>query len=214
MKKTIAVIGEGITEKFYIESLKGSSPFTILPRELGMRASNLRALESNIKFCIEKGYDEVYCLIDMDGKSEGGSKNQYQSLKSKYDEMTFSKKNKGIECKVFFIETERCTELWFLYYFTKGAVTRKFNSYEELERELKRYRPQYEKTGRYFRSIRNLHQHFESGNPAGSIISAFKNSKSSMESNIRDERGYSYSEMHKFIKAIGLYDDSEDDADS
>ena len=34
MKKTIAVIGEGITEKHYIESLKGLSPFDIKPKEL------------------------------------------------------------------------------------------------------------------------------------------------------------------------------------
>ena len=48
MRKTIAVIGEGITEKFYIQSLKGISPFVIMPRELGIKASNLKSLEKNI----------------------------------------------------------------------------------------------------------------------------------------------------------------------
>lgn len=45
MKKAIAVIGEGITEKYYIESLKGLSPFDIRPQELGKKASSLKKLE-------------------------------------------------------------------------------------------------------------------------------------------------------------------------
>lgn len=62
MRKTIAVIGEGITEKYYIESLKGISPFVVMPRELGIKASSLKSLDKNITLCIDKGFDEVYCL--------------------------------------------------------------------------------------------------------------------------------------------------------
>jgi hypothetical protein len=35
---------------------------------MGIKASNLEKLKSNIDSCIALGYDEVYCLIDMDGK--------------------------------------------------------------------------------------------------------------------------------------------------
>ncbi|MCD8165132.1 MAG: RloB family protein [Bacteroides sp.] len=62
MRKAIAVIGEGITEKYYIESLRGLSPFTLLPKELGKKASSLAELENSIKQSIEDGYDQVYCL--------------------------------------------------------------------------------------------------------------------------------------------------------
>lgn len=48
MRKTIAVIGEGITEKYYVESLKGISPFVIMPRELGIKASSLKSLSKFI----------------------------------------------------------------------------------------------------------------------------------------------------------------------
>lgn len=65
-RKAIAVIGEGITEKYYIESLKGLSPFTVCPRELGHKASSLEKLEENIKNSIKDGYDEVYCLIERE----------------------------------------------------------------------------------------------------------------------------------------------------
>lgn len=208
MRKTIAVIGEGITEKYYIESLKGISPFVIMPRELGIKASNLKSLDKNISLCIEKGFDEIYCLIDMDGKTSGKTQSEYLTLKNKFHNKIFSKKSKGIKSKVVFIETERCTELWFLYYFTKGAITRKFNSYDELEKELQKYRPNYEKSEKYFKSLGNINKNFENQNPKGSIISAFKNSESSFKSNTRDNRGYSYSEMHLLIEALGIY--SED----
>ena len=208
MRKTIAVIGEGITEKYYIESLKGISPFVIMPRELGIKASNLKSLDKNISLCIEKGFDEIYCLIDMDGKTSGKTQSEYLTLKNKFHNKIFSKKSKGIKSKVVFIETERCTELWFLYYFTKGVVTRKFNNYDELEKELQKYRPNYEKSEKYFKSLGNINKNFENQNPKGSIISAFKNSESSFKSNTRDNRGYSYSEMHLLIEALGIY--SED----
>lgn len=209
MRKTIAVIGEGITEKYYIESLKGISPFEIMPRELGIKASNLKSLDKNISLCIEKGFDEIYCLIDMDGKTSGKTQSEYLTLKNKFHNKIFPKKSKGIKSKVVFIETERCTELWFLYYFTKGAITRKFNSYDELEKELQKYRPNYEKSEKYFKSLGNINKNFENQNPRGSIISAFKNSESSFKSNTRDNRGYSYSEMHLLIEALGIYSENK-----
>ena len=48
MRKSIVVIGEGITEKYYIESLRGLSDFQIKPRSLNKKASNLKALEKEI----------------------------------------------------------------------------------------------------------------------------------------------------------------------
>lgn len=209
MRKTIAVIGEGITEKYYIESLKGISPFSILPRELGAKASSLKSLSKSIDLSIEKGFDEIYCLIDMDSKTSGKSKNEYQSLKSKYNDKIFSKKSKGLESRVFFIESERCTELWFLYYFSNGTITRKFDSYAELERELRKYRPNYEKTEKYFKSLGGIHRNFENESPKGSIVKAYENSKSSLLSSENDRRGYTYSEMHLLVKALGIYSEKD-----
>lgn len=179
-----------------------------MPRELGIKASNLKSLAKNITICIDKGFDEVYCLIDMDGKSFGKTRDEYLSIKNKFHNKIFSKKSKGVESKVCFIETERCTELWFLYYFTKGVITRKFNNYEELEKELKKYRPNYEKSEKYFKSLVNIHKNFETVAPFGSIKTAYKNSELSLKSSLSDERGYSYSEIHILIKALGIY--SED----
>jgi len=100
MRKTIAVIGEGITEKYYIESLKGISEFTPLPMELGKKSSSLPKLEKVIKDSIQKGYDQIFCLIDMDGKQSGKSKADYDVLKRKFQQKTFGnqKTKRSSEC--------------------------------------------------------------------------------------------------------------------
>ncbi len=204
IRKVIAVIGEGITEKYYIESLKGLSQFTILPQELGRKASSLKKLEENIKDAVKKGYDEVFCLIDMDGKREGANKANYLNLKNKYHNKILGSQKKGIQCKVVFIETERCTELWFLYHFIQFVKTREFTSYKQIEKELQKYRPQYEKTEKYFKTVGSLHNEFTHEKPLGSLKQAINNSKNSMISKEKDERDYTYSEMHLLIEALNI----------
>lgn len=205
MKKAIVVIGEGITEKYYIDSLKGLSPFDIKPQELNKKASNLKELEKNILSSIKDNYDEVYCLIDMDGKRDGANKMNYLNMKKKYHNITHGNKKKGIQCKVTFIETERCTELWFLYHFTRTAITKEFKSYHELETELRKYRPKYEKTEKYFKSVANLHNELTvKREPKGSIKVALKNSQDSFNSKESFTRDYTYSEMHLLIEALKI----------
>ncbi len=64
-KKAIAVIGEGITEKYYIESLKGISPFTIMPRELGKKAykNALSSYRSHVRENRGYSFSEIHLLI-------------------------------------------------------------------------------------------------------------------------------------------------------
>lgn len=205
MHKAIAIIGEGITEKYYIESLKGLSRFSILPQQLGRKASSLAQLEKTIRNAIKDGYDEVYCLIDMDTKKEGNSRISYEELKTKYHNKSHGKKSEGIECKVVFVENDRCIELWFLYHFTKTATTREFTSYKELETALRKHRPDYEKTDQYFRKFGGIHQNLTGKtNPQGSLSLAVRNSKKSTQSRNDDKRPYTYSEMHILIESLHI----------
>lgn len=204
-RKAIAVIGEGITEKYYIESLKGLSSFTVRPQELGKRASSMKDLAKHIDRTIKEGYDQIFCMIDMDGKKEGKPRTDYENLKNKYHNKIHGKKNLGIHCEVIFIETERCTELWFLYHFTQSAITREFLSYKELENELHRFRPEYEKAERYFKRVADLHKEMtEKREPKGSLQQAIKNAESSIKSKEKDERSYTYSEMHLLFEALRI----------
>ena len=204
MRKAIAVIGEGITEKYYIESLKGLTPFTLLPKELGKKASSLTALEKSIKQAIKDGFDEVYCLIDMDTKSEGTNKTDYEKLKRTYHNKYHAIKKVGINCKVIFIETQRCMELWFLFHFTKHPTTKEFSSYKEVEKELQKYRSNYGKHENYFKSIGSIHENLTSKEPLGSLKQAVINSENSIITKNKDNRNYTYSEMHAFIYALGI----------
>ena len=208
IQKAIAVIGEGITEKYYIESLRGIIPFQVQPKQLNKKASNLLELDRMIEKSINDGYDEVYCLIDMDGKEEGKVLTEYTKLKIRYHDKTHGKAKDGIKCKVIFIETERCIELWFLYHFTTIALTRKFNSYSELEGELKKYLPNYEKSERYFKSVANLHNALtKKQKPNRSVRQAIKNAQSSIISKNKDVRNHTYSEMHNLMEVFGIEPD-------
>jgi hypothetical protein len=165
----------------------------------------LPKLRKDIENAIHQGYDQIFCLIDMDGKQNGKSKADYDTLKRKFHRKKFGSEKKGLQSEVIFIETERCTELWFLFHFTKSAITREFTSYKALEDEFHRYRPSYEKTDKYFRSVGNLHQELTAKRvPLGSLKQAINNAKSSVESKIRDERNYTYSEMHLLIEALSI----------
>lgn len=202
-KKAITIIGEGVTEKYYIESLKNLSPFSITPKELGKKASSLKTLEQNIKNAIDDAYDEIYCLIDMDDKNENKTKYDYKILKDKYHDKIFRKPSKGIMSKVIFIETERCLELWFLFHFSKN-ITKKFNSYKDLEFELRKFRPKYEKTEKYFKTVLNIHNELTLKAPKGSLKVAVENSISSIKSMVNDERTHTYSNMHLLIEALNI----------
>src|SRR5699024_2454565 len=153
MSKSIAVIGEGLTEKYFIESLRGRTHFDLRPRSLKIKASSLVTLEKYIKDAIKEGFDEVYCLIDMDNKQGGAAKTNYLNLKNKYHDKIHSKKKEGIQCKVIFIESERCIELWFLYHY--AYTTKKYDSYQALKKDLLQHWKGYDKSDRFFRSLKN-----------------------------------------------------------
>ncbi len=201
--KAIAVIGEGITEKYYVESLRAfaGSNFQIVPKQLGIKASSLDELEKAVQNAVEEGYDEVYCLIDMDSKEKGASVQKYDKLKSKYHGKHIVKKKKGIDCRVSFIETRRCLELWFIYYFE--YVTRHFASYKEVENFLHKFVSDYEKHERYFRSVGNLHKKML--DCGGDLKKAIRNARKSLiELESTESSDASYSEMCNFFNALEI----------
>ena len=113
LKNSVAVIGEGITEQYYVQSLKdvlNITPAPFLPK----KSTSLQDLEDLIDKCLSDGYSSIYCLIDMDNKQSGHSKTEYLNLKGKY-----KKKYKNVYgelSEILFIENNPCTEIWFYYY--------------------------------------------------------------------------------------------------
>lgn len=140
MKKSIAIIGEGETEWFYFDSLRVASryPFRLAPDFPAH--SDIDHLLKLSKAKMKEGYDYVVCLLDMDRL------NSVPAEMKKYRVFKKRKENKGI----MFIETNPCTEFWFLLHFLPTLQVKHYTSYEQLLPELQRYMPGYEKTKKYF----------------------------------------------------------------
>lgn len=119
-KETIAVIGEGITEKYYIQSLRDF--LKIKPTPIKPKNSSLKELEISIKDCIKKGYNRIYCLIDCDNKICDGhpdherNAQEYSQLKHRYH-LKQHKCFDGSYALVIMVESFPATEIFFLYYF-------------------------------------------------------------------------------------------------
>ncbi len=195
-RNTIIVIGEGITEKHWLLSLKDAYPhFRKVDYVEPEHANNMAELEKEIEKAAKMGYAKVFCMIDMDNKKEGVEYEKYMALKRKYAKPIVNKR-KGIDCGVRFYETDRCTEQFFLYYFS--GTTKPFQSYEDLEKELHRH-CEYEKRERFF--IRHpLHNYFQS--KGGNLDDAIKNANASATARDKGERDYSYSELGKMMEDI------------
>ncbi len=195
-RNTIIVIGEGITERHWLLSLKDTYPYFRKVNYVELEhANNMAELEREIEKAAKIGYAKVFCMIDMDNKKEIIEHEKYMALKRKYAKPIVNKR-KGIDCEVRFYETDRCTEQFFLYYFSN--TTKAFQSYEDLEKELHRY-CEYEKRAYFF--VRHpLHDYFKS--KGGSLDDAIKNANGSVVARDQGERDYSYSELGKMMEDI------------
>ena len=195
LRHTVLILGEGPTEFYYFNSLcdviKGLTIKPDYPKHTSMKE-----LEEKILDGIDKGYDRIFCVIDMDTKDMEPEKSLYARLKNKYAK-TVKKPKKGIYCEVKFFETHRCTELFFLYYFR--YTTRMYNSQNELLEDLNS-KCRYAKTVEFFKKSHGLHSYFEKH--GGDLNAAIDNANRSMKDRMSDGRHYTYSELGKMIQAL------------
>ena len=198
-KNTTVIIGEGPTEFYYLNSLKDEFRELQNIKPDTPKNTSMRELERSIETAISMGYDRIFCLIDMDTKNKDRtSREEYARLKSKYHGKKVSNVKKGINYEIRFFETDRCTELFFLYYFRYTG--QKFIDSKAIEDELSRSCG-YEKTRRFF-ATHPLHQFFiKSG---GDFRQAINNAVKSEESIARGDRNYTYSELGTMFRELGI----------
>lgn len=141
LKKSVAIIGEGETEWFYLESLRVAKRYPFQMKPTFPKHSDWRYIFQQAKSCLSEGYDVVICLIDMD------------AMHSKPTEMPIYQKDKtGVQKDgIVVIETNPCTEFWFLLHFLPTLSTKTYLAYDDLEKDLRKYLPGYKKTKRYFK---------------------------------------------------------------
>ncbi len=193
LKSPILILGEGITEFFYFNSLKDSfRDIQIEPDR--PKNSSLSELEIKIDNAINNGYQKIFCVIDMDNKKEENERRKYQQMRKKYAE-PISKPKNGIYCEVYFFETHPCTELFFLYYF--AYTSKPFSNQPDLLKELNKH-CKYEKTRDFFLKCKGLHSYFEKN--GGSLEDAIKNAEQSISARKNGERDYTFSELGEMLK--------------
>lgn len=195
LKDAIIILGEGPTEFFYFNSLKDDFPFLQNIEPKTPKHSNINELQKQIEQAVTNGYSKVFCVIDMDNKKNGKEKSDYKKLKDKYLNPIIKPKE-GINCEVKFFETERCTELFFLYYFKYS--TKQYSCSDDLAAELNVICG-YEKTLKFF-ARHPLHQHFEKS--GGSLAVAIKNAEKSCQTALELGQDYSYSQFGSMIKEL------------
>lgn len=198
LRNATLVLGEGPTEFYYFNSLRGIiKGVTIAPDY--PKHTSIRELDKKIEEGVAMGYPRIFCVIDMDTKVPGTAEwDQYAKLKRKYA-APVSKPRRGIFCEVRFFETHRCTELFFLYYFR--YTSKIYNDQKALLADLNK-ECAYEKSIAFFARCGGLHDYFE--NRGGSLSDAVRNANRSLDEKMEAPRSYTYSELGLLLQELGV----------
>lgn len=188
VKKSIAIIGEGETEWFYFDSLRVACryPFKVAPDF--PQHSDIPHMAKLAESYVKCETDYVICLVDMD-----------RLLQNPKEMETYSKIRKKSSRKIMWVETNPCTEFWFLLHFLPQLSVKRYDSYEQLIPELQRYMPGYEKTVRYFRKNKLYNYLTENGDLQQALGYAKELSRLS-ETTPEDK--IAYSQMHRVFELI------------
>ena len=139
----MAIIGEGETEWFYLDSLRIAKHYPFKMKPTYPKHSDWRSIFKQAHQCLSERYDLVICLVDMDVVyNKPTEKTAYLKAKAKAE-----------KAKIKVIETNPCTEFWFLLHFLPKLSSKTYTSYEEVVVDLRRYLPNYEKSKKYFKKI-------------------------------------------------------------
>ena len=137
-RKSIAIIGEGLTEYRYVDDLRTTERyrFSLVP---GIpKHSDIDDIVRLARERVSAGYDYVLCLIDMD------------VIEGNHDKMEHYRALKNDNPQIIFVESSPCTEYWFLMHFMPGPSSKEYANYDAVAQELKKHIPNYDKTEAFF----------------------------------------------------------------
>lgn len=157
VRKSIAIIGEGLTEYRYVDDLRTTERyrFSLVP---GIpKHPDIDDIVNLAKERVNEGYDYVLCLIDMD------------VIEGNHDKMAHYHSLKKDNPKIIFVESSPCTEYWFLMHFMPGPSSKEYADYNAVAQELKKYIPDYDKTEAFFNKTHIYRELKERGDLAQAI---------------------------------------------
>lgn len=187
-KKSIAIIGEGETEWFYFESLRIANHYSFKVAPDFPQHSDIPHMAKMAEDRVKSEYDHVVCLVDMD-----------RLLTHPKELETYRNIRRNSSSNIMWVETNPCTEFWFLLHFLPQLAVRHYASYEDVLPDLQLYMPGYEKTARYFRRNK-LHNYLtEHGDLQRAMEYA---EKLTIMSQATPEDRIAFSEMHKVFRLL------------
>ena len=186
-RKSIAIIGEGLTEYRYVDDLRTTERyrFSLVP---GIpKHSELDDIVKLAKERVDAGYDYVLCLIDMDViEGNHDKKEHYLALQKNNPE-------------IIFVESSPCTEYWFLMHYMPRASSKEYADYDAVVQELKKHIPNYEKTEAFFNKTHIYRELKEKGD----MVRAIELSRELDVLRTKEPEVYkSYSQMYKLLDII------------
>jgi hypothetical protein len=192
LKSTILIYCDGVTEKCYLGSLKSDRyrgiNIDIKPR-LGS-SDNFNNAFRVIGDILDADKDEQYKYIfyvkDMDTVHNQGVLDKF---KRGFDKLSTTSRAKDI---LFLIDSRPCFEFWILLHFSGND--RLLNNYDEVEKELRRYLKDYEKTEKY---SEKLYEKVK-----GNTSEAIHNSKLICTKQRVPGAEYSYTKVHRVFELL------------
>lgn len=188
VNKSLAIIGEGETEWWYFDTLRIACRYKFKVAPDFPQHSDIPHMWKLAEEYVKRDTDYVVCLVDMD-----------RLMKIPAEMAAYQQLRKTSSRNVMWIETNPCTEFWFLLHFLPQISTKHYESYEDVLPDLQRYMPGYEKTARYFKK-NNLYKYLTAN---GDMQRALEYSKElSRLSEASPEDKIAYSQMHKVFELI------------
>lgn len=186
-RKSIAIIGEGLTEYRYVDDLRTTERyrFSLVP---GIpKHSELDDIVKLAKERVDAGYDYVLCLIDMD------------VIEGNHDKMEHYLALQKNNPEIIFVESSPCTEYWFLMHYMPRASSKEYADYDAVAQELKKHIPDYEKTEAFFNKTHIYRELKEKGD----MVRAIEMSRDLDQLREKEPEVYkSYSQMYKLFDII------------
>lgn len=139
-KTNIAIVGEGLTERYYFLHLKALKGYKCIvkPRHFS-NGGDIVYIERKAKEFLSVGMT-VICVFDADvAERNTTEKKKIEAFKNKYN----TNKN------VIICDSLPSIEFWFLLHFKK--TNRHFSDYNQIKKELVKFLPDYDKTEKYLR---------------------------------------------------------------
>ena len=187
VRKSIAIIGEGLTEYRYVDNMRTTERyrFSLVP---GIpKHSDIDDIVNLAKERVYAGYDYVLCLIDMD------------VIEGNHDKMEHYRALKKANPKIIFVESNPCTEYWFLMHYMPGPSSKEYADYDAVAQELKKHIPNYDKTEAFFNKTHIYRELKERGD----MSRAIELSRILDELRAKNPDIYrSYSQMYKLFDII------------